>query len=121
MPQGTKLPQARLFSLQERYGTGSDRVAAYMQSGPDAPLASLPAYSRREIEFIARNERVLHLDDLILRRTLIGLLGEATRPVIEELAAIVAPILHWPPQTAAAEVVRTIHLLQSLHGMNFTG
>ena len=93
--------------------------AIRVQSGPDAPLASLPRYSRREIEFIARNERVLHLDDIILRRTLIGLLGEATRPVIEELAAVVAPVLHWPPQTAAAEVARTIHLLQSVHGMTF--
>ena len=119
MPQGTGLSQARLLSLQERYGTGADRVAAYLVAGPDSPLASLPAYSCREIEFIARNERVLHLDDIILRRTLIGLLGEATRPVIEELASIVAPILHWPPQTAAAEVARTTHLLQSVHGMSF--
>jgi glycerol-3-phosphate dehydrogenase len=119
MPQGTGLSQARLLSLQERYGTGADRVAAYLVAGPDSPLASLPAYSCREIEFIARSERVLHLDDIILRRTLIGLLGEATRPVIEELASIVAPILHWPPQTAAAEVARTTHLLQSVHGMSF--
>jgi glycerol-3-phosphate dehydrogenase len=120
MPKGTGLPQDRLLSLHERYGTGADTVVAYMQSGLDAPLASLPQYSRREIEFIACNERVAHLDDLILRRTLIGLLGEATRPVIEELAAIVAPILQWSPQTAAAEVARTIHLLHSVHGMRFT-
>jgi glycerol-3-phosphate dehydrogenase len=119
LPQNTGLPQARLLSLQERYGTGADRVAAYLVAGPDSPLASLPRYSRREIEFIARNERVLHLDDILLRRTLIGLLGEATRPVIEELAAVVAPVLHWPPQTASAEVARTTHLLQSVHGMTF--
>jgi len=119
LPQETGLSQARLLSLQERYGTGADSVAAYLLASPDAPLASLPRYSLREIEFIARNERVLHLDDLILRRTLIGLLGEATLPVIEELAAIVAPILQWPPQTASAEVARTTHLLQSVHGMSF--
>jgi glycerol-3-phosphate dehydrogenase len=121
IPQGTGLPQDRLQTLIERYGTGADRVAAYMQSDLDAPIASHPGYSRREIEFIALNERVVHLDDLILRRTLIGLLGEATRPVIEELAAVVAPILHWPPQTAYAEVERTTHLLKKVHGMSFTG
>jgi len=121
MPQGTGLPQDRLLSLQGRYGTGADRVAAYIQWGLDAPLASLPGYSRREIEFIVRSERVLHLDDLILRRTLIGLLGEATRPVIEELAAVVAPILQWTPQTADAEIERTSHLLAKGHGMSFTG
>jgi len=132
-PQGTGLPQDRLQTLTERYGTGADRVAAYLvssdadvqsgdadtQSDVDAPLASLPGYSRREIEFIAHNERVVHLDDIILRRTLIGLLGEATRPVIEELAAVVAPVLQWPPQTASAEVACTIHLLQTVHGMTF--
>jgi glycerol-3-phosphate dehydrogenase len=121
MPQGTGLPQDRLLSLQERYGTGADRVATYMQSGPDVPLTSLLVYSRREIEFIALNERVVHLDDILLRRTLIGLLGEATRPVIEELAAVVAPFLHWTPQTADAEVERTTHLLEKVHGMSFTG
>ena len=127
MPQGTGLPQERLVTLTERYGTGADRVAAYLVAGPasaqsdvDAPLASHPGYSRREVEFIALNERVVHLDDIILRRTLIGLLGEATRPVIDELAAIVAPVLHWPPQTAAAEVARTTHLLEKVHGMSFT-
>jgi len=44
-------------------------------SGPDAPLACHAGYSRREIEFLALNERVVHLDDLILRRTLMALLG----------------------------------------------
>ncbi len=90
-----------------------------MKAGPDAPLATHAGYSRREIEFMALNERVVHLDDMIIRRTFIGLLGEATRPVFEELAAVVAPVLHWPPHTAAAEVARTIHLLQSVHGMTF--
>jgi len=39
--------------------------------------------------------------------------------VIEELADVVAPDLQWPPHTAAAEVARTIHLLQTVHGMTF--
>ena len=75
LPEGTGLPHERLLALQERYGTGADRVAAYMQGGPDAPLASHPGYSRREIGFIAIYERVVHLDDLIMRRTLMGILA----------------------------------------------
>jgi glycerol-3-phosphate dehydrogenase len=117
MPEGTGLPQERLTALLDRYGAGADRVAAYIQAGQDAPLACHPGYSRREIEFMARRERIVHLDDLILRRTLIGLLGETTGPLLEELAAIAAPVLQWSQQDAAAEVERTIQLLEEVHGV----
>jgi glycerol-3-phosphate dehydrogenase len=116
MPQGTGLPPERLAALVDRYGTGADRVAAYLQAGMDAPLACHAGYSRREIGFLALNERVVHLDDLILRRTLMALLGQVNRPLLEELAAILSPVLHWPPQDAAAEVERTVQLLQKVHG-----
>jgi glycerol-3-phosphate dehydrogenase len=117
MPEGTGLPQERLAALLERYGTGADRVAAYLQAGPDAPLACLPAYSRREIAFMALHERVVHLDDLILRRTMMALLGQVNGPLLEELAAIVSPLLGCSPADAAAEVARTIQLLEKVHGV----
>ena len=117
MPEGTGLPQERLATLLERYGTGADKVAAYLEAGPDMPLDCHPGYTLREIEFMALNERVVHLDDLILRRTLIGLLGEVSGSLLEELAAIVSPILGWSEQDAAAEVERTIRLLEKVHGV----
>jgi len=117
MPEGAGLPPERLATLLDRYGTGADRVAAYLQTGPDAPLAWHAGYSRREIEFMALHERVIHLDDLILRRTLMALLGQVNRPLLEELAAIVSPVLRWSRQDAAAEVERTIELLEKVHGM----
>jgi glycerol-3-phosphate dehydrogenase len=116
-PENTGLPQPRLATLMERYGTGADKFAAYLQAGPDAPLSHHNGYSRREIEFIARHERVVHLDDLILRRTLMGMLGEVTLPLLEELAAIVAPVLGWSQSDAAAEVERTAELLKRVHGV----
>ena len=66
---------------------------------------------------MARHERVVHLDDLILRRTLMGMLGEVNLPLLEELAAIVSPVLAWSPQDAAAEVARTVELLKRVHGV----
>ena len=117
MPENTGLPQQRLATLLERYGTGADRVAAYLQAGPDAPLSGHSGYSRREIEFMARHERVVHLDDLILRRTLMGMLGEVSLPLLEELATIVSPVLEWSQQDAAAEVERTVELLKRVHGV----
>jgi glycerol-3-phosphate dehydrogenase len=117
IPEHTGLPQQRLATLVERYGTGADKVAAWLQAGPDAPLSYHSGYSRREIEFIARHERVVHLDDLILRRTLMGMLGEVTLPLLEELAATVAPVLGWSQSDAAAEVKRTAELLKRVHGV----
>ena len=117
MPEGTGLPQERLATLLERYGTGADKVAAYLEAGPDTPLDCHAGYTLREIEFMALNERVVHLDDLILRRTLMGLLGEVSGSLLEELAAIVSPILGWSEQEAAAEVERTIRLLEKVHGV----
>jgi glycerol-3-phosphate dehydrogenase len=117
LPEGTGLPQERLLALQERYGTGADRVAAYLQAGPDAPLACHAGYSRREIEYIALNERVVHLDDLIMRRTLMGLLGEVNRALLEELAAVVASVLQWPAEKTTAEIERTVQLFQKVHAV----
>jgi glycerol-3-phosphate dehydrogenase len=116
-PENTGLPEPRLATLVERYGTGADRVAAYLQAGPDAPLSGHHGYSRREIEFIARSERVVHLDDLILRRTLMGLLGEVSRPLLDELATIISPVLEWSQSDAATEVARTVELLKRVHGV----
>ncbi len=116
MPAGTGLPPERLSALEERYGTGADSVVAYMQAGPDARLTTHPGYTRREIEFIALNERVVHLDDLIMRRTLMGLLGEVNRRLLEELAAVVSPVLDWPEQKAAAEIDRTAEIMKKVHG-----
>jgi glycerol-3-phosphate dehydrogenase len=117
MPEGAGLPRERLATLLERYGTGADKVAAYLEAGPDTPLDCHAGYTLREIEFMALNERVVHLDDLILRRTLMGLLGEVSGSLLEELAAIVSPILGWSEQDAAAEVERTIRLLEKVHGV----
>ena len=117
MPQSAGLSQERLAALEERYGTGAEKVAAYLEAGADAPLANHPAYSRREIEFMALHERVVHLDDLVLRRTLMGLLGQVNRPLLEELAAIVSPALGWSPAGAARDVERTVQLLERVHGV----
>jgi glycerol-3-phosphate dehydrogenase len=117
LPEGTGLPQERLATLSERYGTGADKVAAYLLSGGDAPLACHAGYSRREIEYIALNERVVHLDDLIMRRTLMGLLGEVNRPLLEELAAVVASVLQWPAEKTAAEIERTVQLFRRVHAV----
>lgn len=108
----TRLPVDRLATLLERYGTRAAEIATYMTQEPDAALAHHAAYSRCEIAFIVRNERVHHLTDLVLRRTSIALLGELTGPLLDELAAIAAPILGWSEDETRGDVDRTKEILR---------
>lgn len=111
------LSRQRIGTLIERYGSSAEKIAAYLQAGEDAMLSSHSGYSRREIEFIARNERIVHLDDLILRRTLMGMLGEVSLALLVELSTIISPVLEWSQKETEAEVERTVQLLQRVHGV----
>lgn len=115
----TGVSQERIAALFQRYGTRAAAVARFIAAGeqsgaPDAPLAHHSGYSRREIAFLAQHEKVLHLDDLVLRRTLLGFLGELTGELLEEVATVVGDALGWSATQRADEIqrVRTIFVEQ---------
>ncbi|BAS09119.1 glycerol-3-phosphate dehydrogenase [Arthrobacter sp. Hiyo4] len=55
--------------LLTRYGTRADDVIRYLDAGPDRLLRSTRELSVRELEFMARNEQIGHLIDVLVRRT----------------------------------------------------
>ncbi|NDJ85989.1 MAG: FAD-dependent oxidoreductase [Chloroflexi bacterium] len=111
----TGLPEERLRILFDRYGTYAEDVAAFLAAGEDSPLAAMPDYSRREIEFLATYEHIAHLDDLLLRRSLLAMLGYASHELIEEIAPIVGQVLDWSAEEMPVEIERTVQLLRSRH------
>lgn len=113
----THLPAQRLGELLDRYGTRAAEVAQFLSAGPDQPLRSLPEYTRREIQFLASHESIVRLDDLILRRTIMALLGQLSLEVLEELATVLAAELAWSPDRTQQEIARTVQLLSKVHGM----
>jgi glycerol-3-phosphate dehydrogenase len=113
----TRLPTERLIALLDRYGTRAEEVAQFTSAAPDQPLHSLPEYSQREIQFMASQESIVHLDDLILRRTIMALLGQLSLDVLEELAAVLAPALKWSQERTQQEITRTLKLLCKVHGV----
>ena len=113
----TNLSLERLEELYQRYGTRVEEIALFISKGDEVSLKSLAGFSRREIIFLAKREKIIHLDDLILRRTHIAKLGLLTRPLLEELAAILAEALDWDGKQKNAEIARTIDLLASRHGV----
>lgn len=99
----SSLPRERLAVLLERYGTFALEVADEIEQGADTPLEFTPDYSRAEIEYLAKNEMVVHLGDLLRRRTNLAFVGISASG-ITEIAAILAPILGWDEARSAAEV-----------------
>ncbi|HEY2981225.1 MAG TPA: glycerol-3-phosphate dehydrogenase/oxidase [Anaerolineales bacterium] len=113
----TGLPAARVQVLFARYGTRAEQVAGFIGRAPDQALDSLPAYSRREIGFLAANEKVMRLDDLVLRRTLLAMLGQLMRPAVDELADSVGEALAWDADRKKAEAARLLSILADRHGV----
>ena len=100
------LKESRVTDLLERYGTAAEAYAASTSAEKERPLKSLPSYTVGEIESIVANDYVVHLSDLVCRRTLIALLGDARQEVLSELAEIAAPLLHWDNARREQEVER---------------
>ena len=111
----TNLSLARLEELYQRYGTRVEEVAMYLSKGDDSPLTGLSSYSRREVAFLAEKEKVVRLDDLVLRRTHIAKLGLLTKPILEEVAEILAEVLGWDDERKEAEMARTVDLMARKH------
>jgi glycerol-3-phosphate dehydrogenase len=80
-------------------------------------LKTEPHYSRSEIASMAKSEKIVHLDDLVLRRTLLGYLGQLTRPLVEELANALGESLGWDGTQVKTEVVRTLDILADKHAV----
>ncbi|MCI0712008.1 MAG: glycerol-3-phosphate dehydrogenase/oxidase [Chloroflexi bacterium] len=107
----------QLETLFNRYGTRAKDVAQYIAAGDDSALETLSDFTEREIEFIARHEKVVRLDDFFLRRSLLAITGHVTRPMIEEVTEILGRVLGWSADRQHQEIKRTAELLSEQHAM----
>jgi glycerol-3-phosphate dehydrogenase len=122
---GGKWTSFRAFSEQV-----TDRVLAFLHqdrrldtrslpigANHDPRLKTDPHYSPSEIAGMVKQEKIVHLDDLLLRRTLLAYLGLLTRPLVEELAGVIGNTLEWNPAQRTKEVERAIQILAEHHGV----
>ena len=113
----TGLPAERVQVLFERYGTRAGQIAAFIGQINDMPLKSLPSYSRREIGYIAQYEKVVHLDDFLMRRSMLAMLGRLTRAAVDEICDALGEFLNWDAQRKKEEAARSFKLLAEKHGV----
>ncbi len=123
---GGKWTSFRAFSEQ-----ATDKALAFLGQARKADTKSLPIgagknaaalktdphYTRSEIAEMAKREKIVHLDDLLLRRTLLAYLGQLTRTLVEEMANALGESLGWNGVQKKAEVTRTLEILADRHGL----
>ena len=69
---------------------------------------TLPTYSTAELRHLARTEDVVHLDDVLMRRTSLAFIGAVTAESALEVAEAVAPVLGWDAAQCRAETDRAL-------------
>ena len=108
---------ARAEALLNRYGTRATEVIDYITEKGDVQLASNSEFSRTEIEYIVTYESVVHLPDLLLRRTSLAFTGAITSALLLELADILAGKLGWDTAARESELAETRRMLSEEHGV----
>ncbi|GAA5039604.1 FAD-dependent oxidoreductase [Microbacterium fluvii] len=101
-------------SLLERYGTRAAEVLAAIPVGA-AELDAVPGYFAAEIAHLVASEQVVHLSDLVLRRTSIAFCGGVTERMLRQLADAAADAASWDDERVQWEVADTIEVLRRDH------
>jgi glycerol-3-phosphate dehydrogenase len=112
--------RARALQLLERYGTRATALIEELAEAGDDRLQNAADYSVQEIARLIRTEHVVHLLDLLQRRTSIAFTGGATTALLEELAALLADALGWTREQAEAEVDAAAETLRTVHGVQLS-
>lgn len=111
--------RARATQLMERYGTRATGIIEELGVAGDDRLVSAPDYSVQEITRLIRTEHVVHLLDLLQRRTSIAFTGGVTSALLEELTPLLADALGWTGEQADAEIAAATATLRTVHGVQF--
>jgi glycerol-3-phosphate dehydrogenase len=101
-------------AMLERYGTRADAILAALPSEP-TPVPDAPGYYREELTWIAENEQVVHLIDVLLRRTHLAFVGGMTDRTLREVAETIAAPLGWDADRVDEEVSRATEILRASH------
>ena len=107
----------RASRLLARYGTRAADIIAELEAD-DVELAHLPGYSRDELRFVARREHVVHLADVVYRRTTAAFVGAVTAPLLRELADVVGDALGWSAPRRDREIADLTADLAALHDVH---
>jgi glycerol-3-phosphate dehydrogenase len=116
-PVSKELRPEIVARLQGRYGNRAEDLIAGAKT---AELEKIPGTETlwAELRFAAQNEAVVHLEDLMLRRTRIALLLEnGGRTILPEVRAICQPLLGWDDEKWCREEQDYLETWQRFYGV----
>ncbi|MES0873625.1 glycerol-3-phosphate dehydrogenase/oxidase [Sinimarinibacterium thermocellulolyticum] len=106
-------------SQRRLYGRlGAAAAGALLQQVPGEDLRTIgeTPWTWAELRWAARHEQVVHLDDLLLRRTRLGLvIEEGARALLPQVLAICREELGWDAQRCASEEQRYLACWRAQH------
>jgi len=105
----------RLETLFSQYDTKVVDLLDMVGGKASIMVYQLPSISVGEVEYLLRTEDVVHLDDLVFRRTMLGKLGQITPEVLQALAVICADTLGWDEETQLKEIEQINEILRANH------
>lgn len=95
----------RLDQLLSRYGTTARKIAQHRCEWSDAErLPDAKDYSLAEIDWIIKNEAIVHLSDVVMRRTTLAVRGTVTIQDIKKIGEVAATSLGWDREQTEDEV-----------------
>lgn len=107
------LDQAVSTALVERYGSQAEDVARHVVADGGKTVDEASLYHAGEIRWIVTEERVTHLSDIVLRRTLMPFENAITRASLDAIAHIAADALGWDRQRRETEIAATLATLDA--------
>jgi glycerol-3-phosphate dehydrogenase len=121
LPGAAALDSAARLRLLGRHAADAAALVAAAQPGE---LELIPGTDSRwaELRWAARDEGVVHLDDLLLRRVRLGLLlPQGAVPMLERIRAIVQPELGWDDVRWTAEAAAYTEVWQRAYSLPGAG
>jgi len=105
--------------LVDAYGTRADDLLDFCLGRPDdVSLDGDCCVTSAEIAFLARNELVVGLEDMLLRRTPLAIRGDVSTGLISSVATAMAKELGWSAERQAQEVETVVGNLANYHGVS---
>ena len=96
----------RVHGLLDRYGSNLDALLALVEADPllASPLVAEPRYTRAEVAFACTHEGALHLEDVLTTRVRLNSEHrDRGASALDEVAALMAPVLGWDAARTASE------------------
>ena len=101
----------RFGHIADTYGDQAAAVFKIMNHDPAAAdfICTAPPLTRAEVLYAVREEMAVSVSDIVFRRTELGSGRCPLRPVLEQVASVMAAELGWQPQETARQVEDVLH------------